>query len=89
MMRKEITPPDNNYQIRCPRLGHQIWFSYCRVENTGNPCIKILDCWFEHFDVEEYLRNELSAEEWEMLFNKPAKTKVQSLVEIIDRVQES
>ena len=84
---KKITPPDDNFQIRCPRLGHQIYFSYCRTENMGRPCVKILDCWFEHFNVEEYLRNELSPKEWELLFDKPVKAKVQSLIEIIDQVK--
>ena len=87
-MKKETNPPDDNYQIRCPRLGHQIYFSYCRVENMGSPCIKILDCWFEHFDVEEYLRSKLSHEEWEQFINRPGKAKVQSLIEIIDQTQE-
>ncbi|MBN2059951.1 MAG: hypothetical protein JW882_05985 [Deltaproteobacteria bacterium] len=89
MNRKKIPPLSDSYQIRCPKLGHQIYFSYCRVENMGKPCMKILDCWFEHFNVVDYLRNELSVEEWEMVFNRPAKTKVQSLVEIIDQSQES
>ena len=54
-MDKEKTPPGDDHKIRCPRLGHMIHFSYCRVENTGLPCFKTLDCWFEHFMVEEHL----------------------------------
>ena len=88
VMKKEIAPPDDSYQIRCPRLGHQIYFSYCRIENMGNPCIRTLDCWFEHFNVEEYLRSKLSPEEFENFFNRPIKAKVQSLLEIIDQTHE-
>lgn len=53
----------------------------------GNPCIRVFDCWFEHFNVEEYLRSELSPEEWELIFNRTSKSKVQSLIEIIDQAQ--
>jgi len=73
--------------IRCPRLGHQISFSYCRSENMGEPCFKTLDCWFEHFLVEEYLREELEPEDWDRLFRRPAKSKVQSLMELIEQTK--
>ena len=74
----------DTYSIRCPRLGHPITFSYCRTENKGLPCFKTLDCWFQHFPVEEYLRETLTGEEWEKAFERPANTKVQSLLELIE-----
>lgn len=75
--------------IRCPRLGHQITFSYCRSENTGLPCFKTLDCWFDRFLVEEYLRKELKPEEWNRIFERPPKTKVLSLMELIEETKKS
>ena len=86
-MKRESTPPGEDYRIRCPRLGHQITFSYCRSENMGQPCFKTLDCWFEHFPVEEYLRKNLAAEEWEKIFGRPVKPKVLSLVELIEQAK--
>ena len=80
-------PPDANFQIRCPRLGHQIYFSYCRRENEGLPCAKTLDCWYPHFSVVEFLRRDLSAIEWRDAFERPAKPKMLSLLEMINRVQ--
>jgi hypothetical protein len=35
MMKRQNIPPEDDYEIRCPRLGHQISFSYCRSENRG------------------------------------------------------
>ena len=32
-MSEKKTPPADDYEIRCPRLGHQIYFSYCRRES--------------------------------------------------------
>jgi len=53
----------------------------------GVPCFKTLDCWFEHFLVEEYLRKELTPEEWERVFNKPPKPKMLSLLELIEEAK--
>jgi len=75
--------------IRCPRLGHQIYFSYCRVEDNGLPCSKTLDCWYEHFHVEEFFKNELSEKEWEKVFEKQTKPKMLSLLEMIEQAKKS
>jgi hypothetical protein len=88
-MKEKITPPDDNYLIRCPRLGHQISFSYCRSENNNLPCSKSLDCWFQHFPVEEYFRAELTPEEWQRIFERPPTSKVQSLVELIEKAKKN
>lgn len=87
IMGKKSIPPGKDYKIRCPRLGHQITFSYCRIENRGLPCFKALDCWFQHFLVEEYLRRELTPKEWEHVFENPLKPKMLSLVEIIEQAK--
>ena len=86
-MSQHITPPDDAFNIRCPRLGHQLVFSYCRSENNGLPCFKVLDCWFEHFNVQEYLTAELEPEEWKNIVNRPGPKKVQSLIELIEQAK--
>ncbi|MBU2498934.1 MAG: hypothetical protein KKE57_08545 [Proteobacteria bacterium] len=88
-MKRENRPPGEDCMIRCPRLGHQITFSYCRSESMGLPCFKILDCWFDQFLVEEYLRKELKPEEWDKVFKRPRKPKVLSLVELIEEAKRS
>lgn len=84
-MKPPIAPPEKGCQIRCSRLGHQIHFTYCRTENMGAPCGRILDCWHPYFPVAEYLRQELSSAEWEETFVKPAKPRIVSLMELIDQ----
>ena len=88
IMGRENQPPDDGYQIRCPRLGHQISFSYCRAENKGLPCFKTLDCWYGHFPVEACLREELSPLEWEKAFEAPPKPKMLSLLELIEQAKQ-
>ena len=79
--------PKERLTMRCPRLGHQIEFSYCRTENRGLPCFKTLDCWYTRFPVEEFLKKELSPEEWKQAFESPSKPKVQSLLELIEEAK--
>ncbi|MDY6881908.1 MAG: hypothetical protein V2J25_15605 [Desulfatiglans sp.] len=86
-MDKESTPPADDFTIRCPRLGHQITFSYCRSETLGLPCSKILDCWFEHFQVEDWLRKDMSTEDWEKTFQRDPKPKITSLLELIEQAK--
>ena len=86
-MKKSSKPPDDSFQIRCPRLGQQIHFSYCRHENMGRPCFKTLDCWYIHFQVVEHLQLELSPSEWNDAFEKPTTPKMLSLAELIEKAQ--
>jgi hypothetical protein len=73
--------------IRCRRLGNPVPFSYCRIENKGLPCSMIVDCWYDHFMIEDFLRQELAPEEWDRVFNQPRKPKVLTLVELIEEAK--
>ncbi|MFQ5484986.1 MAG: hypothetical protein ACE5DO_06600 [Desulfobacterales bacterium] len=88
-MLKKPTSQPNTEKIRCPRLGHQISFSYCRRENRGLPCFKTLDCWHSHFPVVEYLRKELTAEQWKTVFMNQPKKKMLSLLDLIEQAKAS
>ena len=71
----------------CRMLGHHLRFSYCRSCREGLPCFKILDCWFEEFDVRKFIEVNFSAEEIEQ-FLMPPKPKVQTLMTLIQQAQE-
>jgi len=87
-MKRTDTPPHDDIQIRCPRLGHQITFSYCRVENKGLPCFKAVDCWFEHFGAESFFKTQLTPDEWEKAFTPPTKPKVVTLLDLIEQAKQ-
>ena len=88
-MEPSPTPPGDDFKIRCPRLGHQIHFSYCRIENHGLPCFKTIDCWHRHFQVEAYLKKELPEDEWEKAFQRPVTPKMLSLLELIEQAKKA
>jgi hypothetical protein len=46
-----------------------------------------LDCWFTHFPVEDFLRRELTVDEWTKVFENPPGSKVQSLMELIEQAK--
>lgn len=80
------TPPEN-FNIRCPRLGHQINFVYCRSENSGLPCFKTLDCWYTYFDVQAWLQAHLPPEEFKRVFQSHTKPKILSLLDLIEQAK--
>lgn len=83
---------DNRYPQdltrRCPRLGGPVSFSYCGgCGRNGGYCWKVLNCWWEYFDVADYLRRRLSADEFAALCQARPRPKVTSLIEIIERAR--
>ncbi|NLX13196.1 MAG: hypothetical protein GXY44_06010 [Phycisphaerales bacterium] len=70
----------------CRMLGHHVPFSYCRAQADGRPCRRILDCWFEKFDVRSYLATHFSAAEIEAFLAAP-KPKMASLIELIEQAR--
>jgi len=86
-MKKESTPPGDDFMIRCRRLGNPVAFSYCRIESKGLPCSKIMDCWYDHFMIEDFMRQELTPDEWDRVFSQPLKPKVLTLVELIEEAK--
>lgn len=80
-----ITENDNSKR-RCPRLGHNISFSYCRKPGDDIPCTKIYDCWWEIFDIKAFMEKNYSEDIIKQI-NKPLKSKPQSLLEMIQEVE--
>ena len=80
----------NSLERRCPRLGGSVTFGYCRTgDGSGSdPCFKILDCWWERFDVVALLREEMDPERFAALLEHQAPPpKVASLVDLIAKAQ--
>ena len=73
---------------RCPRLGHPISFSYCLSGGEDDlPCWKIVDCWWEYFDVMGYLKKHYTEETLSKLLAERPKPKISSIVELIEQVK--
>jgi hypothetical protein len=69
-------------------LGHDIAFSYCRAPASRLPCGRILDCWWETFDIEGFIRRHYSPQDIEAIL-APRKDKMLTLVELIERAKKT
>ena len=82
---------DQDVHPRCPRLGHELTFGYCRQETRGKPCRLILDCWWERFDVRSFLQANLPEGDMAQVERAgavPPLSKVLSLVEMIQQAKD-
>jgi len=78
----------DHLEQRCPKLGGVVSFQYCRTcGDDGLPCFKILDCWWEYFDVVTYLKKHLTEEQFNMLVNAKQKPKILTLLELIEQAK--
>ena len=74
--------------IRCPRVGGEVNFRFCRSENNMLPCRFIVGCWEMRLDVNQFLEEHFSKEELNRIF-LPPKPKIESLVELIERANKA
>ena len=73
---------------RCPMLGGPVPFKYCmKCGDNGDPCWKIIDCWWEEFDIKAYLKDTVSASIIDKIENAKPRPKVSTLVELIEKAE--
>jgi len=76
------------YERRCPRLGGPVPFTYCEsCAEQNSHCFKILDCWWERFDVVGYLKKTLTPTEFDRIARTKPQPKVASLIELIQKAK--
>jgi len=74
----------DHLEIRCPRLGGQVTFAYCRVEGGDLPCMRIVACWQSCLPITEYLRDRLAPDQLERFTEQKPKERIVTLVEMIE-----
>lgn len=70
---------------RCPRLGGEVTFRYCRKVAGGKPCDRILACWENTFDVAAFLERYYDLDELAATWSEPKPDKVVQLAELVKR----
>jgi hypothetical protein len=71
---------------RCPMLGHEVVFSYCRLPGQEIPCGRMFDCWWEMIDIQAFIADNYS-EEIQNAMTRPPKPKMLSLIELIEQAR--
>jgi hypothetical protein len=77
----------DHLQIRCPRLGGEVTFAYCRREAGDIPCPRTIACWEPYFPVEAYLKTALTPAQWDRWSTREPKDKITTLMELIEEAK--
>jgi len=84
-MSGQITQHDRRTR-RCPMLGHDVPFAYCRAPGSELPCRKVFDCWWETFDVTGFIRTHYSPDQIARML-APRPDKLATIAELIERAR--
>ena len=74
---------------RCPQLGGQVTFRYCRKLLNGAPCARIVGCWRTTFDVTTFLKTHYDIEHLSDLWEVPRDDKAVQLADLIERARKT
>jgi len=83
----DISKPFEDQEIRCPKLGGPVTFSYCCVEAIDLPCSRAIKCWCDRFDVESFFRRNLGHDKFQLAFEKIQQSRLDNILELIERAQ--
>lgn len=75
-------------EVRCPQLGHQIGFDYCRQRDGGMPCPKAIDCFYLKFPVQTYFELVLRRETFRRIFVEPHRSRMENFLGALSAAQE-
>ena len=73
--------------IRCPQLGGEIPFQYCRTVNENLPCRKILICWEFRIEISKFLCDHYPADQIQCFLAPPSKSKLDTILELVEKAK--
>jgi hypothetical protein len=73
--------------IRCPMLGGEVPFQYCRTVNEDLPCRKIIVCWEFRIEVGKFLNEHYAIDEIQRALAPPTKTRLDTILELIEKAK--
>ena len=72
---------------RCPQLGGEIPFKYCRTVNEDLPCQKIIICWEFRIEIGKFLNAHYSFEQIQRALAPPTKTRLETILELVEKAK--
>jgi hypothetical protein len=73
--------------IRCPMLGGEVPFRYCRTLNEDLPCRKILVCWEFRIEISKFLGEHYPIDQIQRALAPPTKTRLDTILELIEKAK--
>jgi len=74
---------------RCPMLGGEVPFYYCRAVNEELPCRKIIICWEFRLEIGQFLNEHYSIDEIQRALAPPTKTRLDTILELIENAKKT
>ena len=71
----------------CPRLGGTITLSYCLAPAQEAPCERILDCWWQVFDIHTFLKENVSEELLSRIGKPPREDRLSLILRTIETLK--
>ncbi|MFH0787838.1 MAG: hypothetical protein V2B13_09525 [Pseudomonadota bacterium] len=81
--------PFDQQEIYCPHLGMMITFSYCRQAQSPLPCRNMIGCWEKRLPIGNFLIENYSREELEVIFGELPKTRLERIFDCVERTKEA
>ncbi len=75
--------------IRCPMLGGEVPFQYCRKLNEELPCRKIIICWEFRIEIGKFLNEHYSFNQIHQALAPPNKTRLETILELIEKAKKT
>jgi len=73
--------------IRCPQLGGEVPFRYCRMVNEDLPCRRIIICWEFPIEISKFLAENYTFDQIQRALAPPSKTRFETILEIIEKAK--
>ncbi len=73
--------------IRCPMLGGEVPFQYCRSSNEELPCRKIIICWEFRIEIGKFLNENYSLGQIQQALAPPTKTRLETILDLIEKAK--
>ncbi len=77
----------DDLSIRCPQLGGEVPFRYCRTVNEDLPCRKIIVCWEFRIEISKFLGDHYSVEQIQQALSPPSKSRIETILELIEKAK--
>jgi len=74
-------------EVRCPKLGGEVTFGYCRQVNDGLPCSRALVCFEWKFPVLEYFKRVLKEKTLERCFFGQVEGRMEMILRTVDEAK--
>jgi hypothetical protein len=73
--------------IRCPQLGGEVPFHYCRAVNEDLPCRRIIICWEFRIAISKFLGEHYSMDQIQRALAPPTKTRIETILELAEKAK--